>query len=302
MKLIEAKSISELASKACDSCKDSVCNNLILHGNFNYDEVDSSIIKAHESIAEEWQSRLKPEHLHINHGEFIHKYGDGYEFIAQELIKKRDSNRAVISLINMETIIDSGDDPIPSFMLLQFGSSNEDFTKLFVTAYFRALEVSRFLPINLAEIAIFIKKLKIKLPIIEKLILIIHAFKAYSKPHFDCLAKSDLDTTECNIIAKAVCDKDTTKIREWISSKQTRVSSVIYTEGLSNLSKAFQAWPENFKSEIQKNIQKVIEYMTLLKEARNSSSHSKLIDDLEKKIDSHLEKAIEILDEESNGA
>lgn len=167
MKILEAKTLSELASKACDLCKDSVCANLIMHGDFSYDEVNSGIIKSHESIAKEWQDITKPDHLHINHGEFIHKYGDAYEFISQELIKKRDSNRAVISMINMKNIIDSGDEPIPSFMLLQFGFSNDNFTKLFVTAYFRALEVSRFLPINLAEIAMFIKKLKIKLPFIK---------------------------------------------------------------------------------------------------------------------------------------
>lgn len=128
----------------------------------------------------------------------------------------------------------------------------------------------------------------------------LHTFKAYSKPQFDCLAKSNLDMTKWNIIAKAVCDNNTSKIREWLSSKQIQVSSVIYTEGLSNLSKAFETWPKNYNKDILKHLKYVVNHMNLLKETRSSSSHSRSIDDLEKKIDNYLEKTIELLDERSS--
>ena len=149
-------------------------------------------------------------------------------------------------------------------------------------------------------VSINIKKLKINLPFIKNFNLVIQAFKAYSKPQFDCLAKSNLDMIGWNIIAKAVCDKNILKIREWLSSKQMQVSSVIYTEGLSNLSKAFETWPEDYNKDIIKYIENVIKHMKLLKKTRSSSSHSKSIDKLGKKIDNYLGKTIELLDERSS--
>jgi thymidylate synthase len=99
------------------------------------------------SLAKDYQNPVKPPSLYINHGEYI--TSDGIVHIINELKLKQTSNRALLSLINQEDIIGSGDNPIPSFMVLQFSLEGEE---LYVTTYFRALEVANFLNVNLEEI------------------------------------------------------------------------------------------------------------------------------------------------------
>jgi hypothetical protein len=302
MNIVNATSFSELIKKAYDELsKESVCVNLILSGNFPLDEVYSDIIVAHEDIASDWQNPIKPNHLYINHGEYINKYGDAKKFIIDELKHKRDSNRAVISFLNMNDIIKNSktDTPIPSFMILQFGFTENNYSNLIVTAYFKALEVTKFLPINLAEISYYIKELKKEFFEIETFELTIHAFKSYIKPQFNCLRKAVLDSLDWTIIAKEVSNHNISKIHEWIYSKLLDVSSVVCIEGLENLYKAINAWSESYNKELINALEKVLIDMKQLKDVRKISSYSCNISNLEEKIQKDLKTIIEILEEEN---
>ncbi len=301
MQTINDSTFHGLASKACEICKETTVDNLILHGTLKFEEVDSGFIKTNEASADKWQEEKRPIELLFNHGEFIHKAGNGHKYITDELKRKVDSNRAVISLMNMENIVGSGDDPIPSFLSLQFGFNDENNKELIVTAYFRALEVSTFLPINMAEIALLIRKVKIQIPSIELIRLTIHAFKAHCKEQFDCFIKCEIDTICPMIIAKMVSEKKTETIKGWVSIKQTQVTSQVNTEGLKSLISALRVWPDKYNRELAENLDLALEHMIELKEVRKSSTYTKSIYELENKIDKYLENAIKLLSEESSG-
>lgn len=298
MEIVNATSFTDLIQNACLTCESRVCSNLIITGQFPYSEVDSDVVATHKDLACEWQSDTKPEHLFINHGEYINKDGDGKRHIIDELVRKRDTNRAIISLINMKNIIGSGDNPIPSFMILQMGFNEYDYSNLIITAYFRAIEVTKFLPINLTEISFYIKEAKAKFSEIKTFDLTIHSFKAYARKHFNCLRKSTLDVLDWTVIAKAVSEQNLRQIREWMYSKLSEVSSVIYCEGIQNLYKSFETWSEIYNKEIIKVLGIVLKDMKKLENIRKVSSHSIDIFDLEKRIHENLKIAIQILDEE----
>ncbi|MCD5325950.1 MULTISPECIES: hypothetical protein [Pontibacillus] len=138
--------------------------------------------------AEDWQNPKQPEHLHINHGEYITE--KGVRYIIEELKRKSHSNRALMSLINQGDIIESGDNPIPSFMVLQFSLEG---TELYITTYFRALEVSRFLRINIEEIRLIAKEIYDEITNLSKVKLNIFAFRAYVKENQSTLKRQEID-------------------------------------------------------------------------------------------------------------
>ena len=59
-------------------------------------------------------STIAPPALYMSHGEYIHRHGDGIQYLIDQLVKKPTGNRAIISLIDMKDLIGSGDDPRPS--------------------------------------------------------------------------------------------------------------------------------------------------------------------------------------------
>ena len=292
---IEAESLSKLAAKALEECKKGVVHNLVLSGDFSYNESESHFVMTHDGIASKWQDPRKPNELLINHGQYIHKYGDGLLFLVRELKKKKDSNRACISLIGMEDIINSHDDPIPSFMILQFGFAGDDPKTILTAAYFRALEVSCFLPINLAEISQVIRTLKIHFPEIERFQLILHAFRAYAKQNFYCLRKASIDSAEPILIAYAVKEKNFAKLKDWLDSKITIEESIICTDGLHHLRQAIDIQKTDYNHEILIHLDNVLNNMQRLRLTRQSTSHGKAIKELEKNIKKELLRVKELL-------
>jgi len=125
--------------------------NFILQSKFNISILKNETFLAEAELARDFQNPVKPDSLDINHGEYIKE--NGVQHLIDELKKKKNSNRALISLINQEDIIESKDNPIPSFMVVQ--CYIEEHNKLYFTIYFRALEVSKFLKINLFKKTIF---------------------------------------------------------------------------------------------------------------------------------------------------
>jgi len=292
---IEAESLSKLAAKALEECKKGVVHNLVLSGDFSYNESESHFVMTYDGVASKWQDHRKPNELLINHGQYIHRHGDGLAFLVRELKKKKDSNRACISLIDMEDIINSHDDPIPSFMILQFGFAGEESKTLLTTAYFRALEVTCFLPINLAEISQVIRNLKIHFPEIERFRLVLHAFRAYAKQNFHCLRKASIDSAEPTMIAYAVSKKNLAQLKEWLDSKITIEESIICTDGLHHLRQAIDMQKTDYTQEILTHLDKVLNDMQRLRLTRQSTSHSKAIEELETNIKKELLRVKELL-------
>lgn len=290
---IEANSLSELARKAIKKCKEKPVTNLILYGIFPYEEVNSEFVKMNDEIAAKWQNPSKPEDLFINHGEYIHKYGDGKEFLVDELRRKKDSNRACLSLINMEDIINSSDDPIPSFLILQFGFPEGALNKILVTAYFRALEVSQFLQINLAEISQNIRFLKGKFPSIKYFELTLIAFRAHFISQFHCLKKTSIDIADPVDIAIAVDRKELPQLREWLDSKIVVSESVICTDGLEVLYRALEKCKGKYEKSLLMDIKEALNDMKRLREIRKASSHSEEINNLSTNIKNKLQSARE---------
>ena len=291
MVLIQGKSLADLASRARSACDKGAVTNLVLRGTFPYEEAECEFVMTFDDLAEKWQSPTVPDDLFISHGSYIHRYGDAKEFLVAELTRKRDSNRACLSLINMQDLINSGDAPIPSFLVLQFGFAQEMPKTILVTAYFRALEVREFLPINLAEICQVLRHLKDHLPEIEHFELTIVAFRAHSIPGFHCLRKASLDTASAVDITVAVQAKDFVKLRAWLDSKINVEESVIWTAGLTNLSSALQAYPKVCPADVLDHVEEALADMERLRTVRVSSSHSPQIRKLSRKIQANLSSA-----------
>ena len=253
VKVIETpagETLFNLWNKANDHCKTThKVSNLILSGIFPFSETNSNWIKSFKEKAEEWQAHEKPNHLIINHGEYIDKYKldfnkSGLQYLIDELKTKADSNRACWSLYDMRTLINSGDKTIPSFMILQ-AEISEDSKILSITTYYRALEVSKFLPINLAESCLVAEKLQKAFSYkFSHLSLTIHAFNAYIKENFSCLEKASIDLlSEGEIMMQIMIAKTSKKwLKDQLTNKKETIESRINNEGIALLIKSIEMY------------------------------------------------------------
>ena len=188
---IEYKKISSLEIIASDACSsinpDEYKINLILAYEISTASLIENVLSDVHQLAEQWSADECPKNLYFNHGQY--KVG-GVDNIISELKEKPSSNRALYSLINQETIMNSGDDPIPSFMLFQCVLERG---VLYCNVYLRALEVSKFLRINLEEIRINIERIYNSSLSFDSVRLVIFACRAHHSPNFNPLEKPKLD-------------------------------------------------------------------------------------------------------------
>lgn len=175
-------------------------------------------------LAQQWQAINRPDTLYINHGEHIGK--DGILHVIQEL-RKHTSNRALLSLINQESIVNSGDKPIPSFMIIQFAIESD---VIYVTTYFRALEVTRFLRINLEEIRQIINRIYEDFRSLKTVKLHIFAFRAYANPNINTLEIAEIDRLDETTLLKYL-EKNPRKILDLCERKRLN-STVVDLHGL----------------------------------------------------------------------
>jgi hypothetical protein len=140
-----------------------------------------------EEAAKKWRSIDVPEDFYFTHGKY---YKNGVAHIIDELKRKPTSHRALYSLINQDDINDSGDDPIPSFLTMQ---CQVDGTTLVCACTFRALEVGRFLRVNLEEIRQNLCEIIEKLPAVRDVSLSIYAFRAYLQEELHPLIKPRIE-------------------------------------------------------------------------------------------------------------
>lgn len=188
----KVNSLNECVQLAVSTIKDSgkeYCINFSLKVEFPISIVQSPDLKDVMQLAEDFQNPEKPEHLYINHGSFITP--NGVPHVIKELRNKHNGNRAIISLISQQHILEKEDDPIPSFMTLQFSLESDN--TLYVTTYFRALEVSKFFRINIEEIRIICNQIYSEMKQIKDVKLHVFAFRGYINSEINTLIRPRIE-------------------------------------------------------------------------------------------------------------
>jgi hypothetical protein len=190
--------------------------------------------------------------------------------LTDELNNKPSSNRALLSLLSQKDVSGSGDKPIPSFMVFQ--TSIDDDT-LYCTTYFRALEISTFLRVNIEEIRQRLVSVHSGCPRFTKIRLVIFSFRAYhnssmiplKKPEFDLLSPIKIFTKLNSTPNDFGC-----LIRE-----KSKDSTVVYLDGLLALKEALEegAGKQCNVALIIQYINKSIEKGEELKNIRLKHSH-----------------------------
>jgi hypothetical protein len=297
--VFEASSVAELLNGARSLCEDGQVMNLVLSLEAVLPLSSDAVLVTYREQAELWQSNPRPPSLHISHGEFMHAHGDPFDYITRELKDKPTSNRAVISLINSEPIIASGDDALPSFMLVQAGFELDERKVLYLSAYYRALEVSQFLPINLAEMALIAEKLQSRIPSISTVNLTIHAFRAHLIENFRTLTRSGIDVIGVDAIHKLVVSNDRARIADLLIEKSAP-ESIVEDQGLANLRD--EAESARWGRPILDLLDQAIVLVTRLKVARKNGSHEDSIALLQHTLMRTLVEGAALVRSEMNGA
>lgn len=245
--------------------------------------------------AEDFQKVDKPAHLHINHGMFIKE--NGIQNLINELKNKKNSNRAIISLIHQDDIVGKGDNPIPSFMIIQAAIENN---ALFLTTYFRALEVSSFLRINLEEIRMILNQIYSNFDEIESVNLHIFAFRAYIQQDINPLKRAQIELLDEAVLLKKL--EDPIKkgliplLEEKLRTKTTVVDDGSFTLilGILKNPQANEDIHSILKSEYTtKIVQEIIDTSIEIEKLRSVNSHSPRIDKLYATYSIQIQKLID---------
>lgn len=192
--------------------------------------------------AKDWQAPACPNSLWFNHGEKIDKFFDTF---GTEIQKKSTTSRSIMSLVDMNDLIDKKD-YIPSFSIIQAGFTAATSTTLNINLYMRAVEVCKFLPINICEIYLIISKLKeLYIQYIEHVSINIISFRAQSIPDYDCFKKSDLDRLGEAELTSLLYKKNITKIIKILKAKSNTKESITRLIGVKNLYEAYKAYTGN---------------------------------------------------------
>lgn len=249
----------------------------------------------------DFQKKECPKTLHMNHGEYIHKKGNGIEEVIRRLKENPTGNRAIISLINQEDIVGSEDSAIPSFLILQFTIEENE---LYVTTYFRALEVTKFLRVNVEEIRLIVEEIKSDFLDLESVKLNIIAFKAYKKDSFSNLKKAEIDNLDQIDLHQYLVPENSEKLISMLEEKK-QFSTIIEFKSIENILK----WIDNDESnKLNPNLKKdisinylkdIVDLLSNLKKLRTKHSHHKTIDVLQNSVEQTINDLIEVLRDES---
>lgn len=264
--------------------------NLQLNIEASYIEFEKEIFEGFSesiSTARDWQSKEVPESLYYNHGIYM-KTGNIWwvDYICDELLSKATSSRAIIPLIDFSTVIESKDDFLPSFDIVQFGFADEAKKKIIVTVYLRALEVNNFLKINICEIYLMIKELKVKIRSIDKVDICICAFRAQYKEMYGCFRKAQIDHLKESSITLMLVDKKFDEVAEMLNEKLELNETVVQDRGLKSLLNAISSLVDDGRcsKELLITNKLVLEKLELLKIERAKNSNYSQIEELEKEL------------------
>jgi hypothetical protein len=291
--------LSAIWSDAKNACKDGLVFNMLLAYEFDVQLTDSQFVKLHEDQAKAWQSEQPHANFNFSHGQYF-KGESGLKYVVDELKAKSSSRRALLSLIDMDDIMGTGDKAIPSFMVAQFGHTAD---VLYVTEYFRALEVGSFLPINLAEMALMVRRIlegALARPRIVRLLLL--AFQAHLTPNFHCLEKAQLDVVTGGEIGAVVAMHDVKRLLGWLDDKKNRYESEVLTNGLDEMVGMVRQYSAKYPIAFLTRLNHSLLSLKQLKALRASHSDEKITQAEHRKYVEHLEGAIRELKGAADGA
>jgi hypothetical protein len=287
------ETILELAQEQVTASSNPYKLNFSLKVVFDVDLVKKPQLLDAVERAKDFQNIKKPESLYLNHGEYIS--AAGIPHVINELKNKHTGNRALISLINQKDIIGSGDSPIPSFMVLQFSLESD---QLYGTAYFRALEVSKFLRINIEEIRIVCSEIYQSIRTIKGIRLNIFAFRAYITKDFNPLERPRLELLD-PIQVFILMQKNTAELCTLLREK-LKASSVIENDSLKLMSeivgdssKSQDLKPCFRVGHTKRKLKQCVDLSTKLIEMRKGTSHASDIDEVNKDYLKALNELIE---------
>lgn len=236
-----------------------------------------------ETDAALWRRNPCPDELYFSHGEYI---GDGLKHLIDELKEKPSSNRALYSLMAGKQISDSGDSPIPSFMLFQCSIEG---ASLKCACYFRAIELSKFLRVNLEEIRQILVEVTQEILEVKKVEIALFAFRAYVDVSASMLKKPQIELFKDEQLHKLLMPvaknprEELARLLQQLHDSVTVVSSVKLHSLLRIIS---DAGPTAYLHEeiaarrplLVKQLKVTIEKADALAYARTRSSHGQNVD------------------------
>ncbi|WP_369045767.1 hypothetical protein [Sinomonas sp. P10A9] len=289
---IVASSPGAAAALVKDLCSNGEVMNLVLSMTVALPILNDPFLKVHLKAARDWQAEKRPPGLHISHGEYMHKYGNSIDYIVEELKRKPTSNRACISLVDTGAIRDSGDDALPSFLLLQAGFDRASDEALLITAYYRALEVSEFLPINLAEMCLIAQTISERIPSVSSLNLTVHAFRAHIVNGFRAHKRSLIDIVSVDEIQTWVQEDNVQKLSDLLIEK-SRPETIIESTGLINLRIVLEN--EGWSPDIRAALDQAILVQSEVRTRRANGSHTSSITDCQTRLTAQLENVARLI-------
>lgn len=194
-------------------------------------------------LAKMWEALEVPKELYFNHGQYFKVNGEhGIEFIAEQLKDKPTSNRNVLSTYSMDTIVHSFKEQqyLPSLSSIQF-SMDQEGEELYVHMHLRALEASRFLKINICEIAYLLQELKKRNIKFDKVSVVISAFRVQKSEKFNCFIKSGIDEMSPVTMGVKVNNGNIDEICGLLEEKKDATETITEIDGIKNLADAMKA-------------------------------------------------------------
>jgi len=287
--------------------------NMSVHYTNDYDALEKEIHRVYpEELlkAKEWQSAKTPNNLEFNHGERIH-LGENSPFkYVLEALKKDYNNKAVIPLYSSQEVQKLNTGFLPSFTLIQCGFANDTKRDFVLTLYLRAWEISRFALINICELYLICKMVKVSFPAIKNVNISIFAFRSHIHKDFSCFEKADLDI-ETNIqrFPHYLAVREIDKLVEWLTNKKITKESVIVIDGLEALRKCIQTEIEiendrsnqYYTNELLEHLDILIDKMKNVKNQKNYTACGKVINPMINSLEALYDNVIECFEKCRDG-
>lgn len=211
----------------------------------------------------------------------------------------------MLATYRMKDIIESLDDSVylPSLESIQFGRSKNN-GELLVHMQLRALEASRFLKINICEIAYILKKLREGNIVFDKVEITISAFRVQKKERFNCFLKAEIDKLTAQKLGAKVNHGKIDELCKLLEEKRDGMETITKVNGIQNVFEAMKASneeagenaPIRYADEILEMFKEVLDvYKRLDSIHRESSIHSEEEEQCEKNIDELLGKLVQKL-------
>ncbi len=165
-------------------------------------------------------------------------------------------------------VMKKGDDPIPAFLVLQFRLIKDT---LYVTAFFRAIEVGKHLPINITEICLHCQQIYKKIPSITTVNLAIFATSAYYDKNFNRCTKAEMDYLLPEKIGAILASRNYTKIIELLEEKRRNTSYDLQgINAITNIVEDYTDFYNSYVIKLFKDYKNALEKEEALHKATNN--------------------------------